>query len=160
MVQKQTEQDRALSGVRALLDGLGSESDLVGYALQEAASKIGNNWLDVIGDGFKGDLVKDVDDLIVRLQAFQGKARDALPICNGGFGGHPKSFWIEKLGLADVSIYEAEDLPGHFGFTGCDSDDFMSFDEALHAALVANSDVIEEFDSDNDSSYKPERSKA
>lgn len=152
MVKQQTEQDRALSGLRALLDGLDSESGLVGYALQNAAIKIGNNWLDAIGDGFKGNLVDDVVELIYKLLEFQEKARDVLPISNGGFGGHPKSFWIETLSLVDVSIYEAEDLPGHFGFTGCDADDSMSFDEALHAALVANPDVVEEVESKNDSS--------
>lgn len=114
----------------------------MGYALQEAAARLGNNWIYALSDGFKGDLVKDVSELVTKLHAFQEKAREVLPVGNGGFGGIPKSRWIEELSLASVFVYEAEDLPGHFGFTGCDADDFMSFEEALRAALIANPDVV------------------
>lgn len=138
-----TEQEvkKAIDGVKSLIAKAASESDLAGYAFQEAAIKIGDNWTDALGDGYEGNLIKDVDEVVAKLQSFQEKARAFLPIQNGGFGGTAKSVWIEKLSLNEIFIYEAEDLPGHYGFTGCNADQYMSFDEALHAALAANPDI-------------------
>ena len=152
-MNKQEQQERAMSGIRSLLDGLESGSDLVGYALQgyalqEAATKLGSKWLDALGAGFNGNLVKDVDDLIVKLQAFQTKARVVLPICNGGFGGQPVFFWAGRLSQVDVLIYESDVAPGNYGFTGCEADVFSSYDDALHAALLANPDVVSQLEAD------------
>jgi hypothetical protein len=66
---------------------------------------------------------------------------------------------LADLESAGISVYESTDAPGYFGFTGCDSDNFASFEKALHAAWSANQDVGE-VDSDNDSSSQPERANA
>lgn len=148
---------QAQSKLNELLQQIEDESDRVGIAFQEAAITMGNDWIDALANGVSANFVQEVSSLINRLQLFQEKARDVLPISHGGFGGHPKSLWIERLGSADVSVYEAEDLPGHFGFTGCDADNFMSFDEALHAALIATPDVVGEVEGDADESRQSER---
>lgn len=72
------------SDIRSLLNDLDNESDLVGYALQEAATKIGNNWIEAVGDGYKKNLLSDIDDLISRLWDFRENARLMLPVENGG----------------------------------------------------------------------------
>jgi hypothetical protein len=74
---------------------------------------------------------------LVQLQEFESFAQRHLPVKNGGLQGHPESDWLVLLSEHDVSVYEAEDLPGHFGYTGCEADDYMSFDEALAAAVQA-----------------------
>lgn len=42
----------------------------------------------------------------------------------------------------DVSVYEAEDLPGHYGYTNCDADDYLSEAEAVVAAVLANKEAL------------------
>jgi len=45
--------------------------------------------------------------------------------------------WVRRLDDAcNVGVYEAEELPGHFGYTGCEADDFMSLGEAVEAAVL------------------------
>ncbi|MDK9702507.1 MAG: hypothetical protein OEL20_05160 [Sulfuritalea sp.] len=52
-------------------------------------------------------------------------------------GDHSIHHWLRRLDdECDVSVYEAQDLPGHFGFTGGDADDFASLEEAVEAAVV------------------------
>lgn len=138
-----------------LLKELDQESDLVGYAYKEAITKIGKNWMDALGDGFKGNLVNDIPRLIARLREFEEKARLVLPIQNGGFAGKPKSYWVEKLSEEDIEVYESDAAPGNFGFTGCDADQYASFDEALLGALAANPEVALD---DEDSETQPQRS--
>lgn len=152
LMENHTEQDRARSGLQALLGALDAESDLVGYAHRAAVATLGKNWLDAIGDGSRNVLIHDVDDLIVKLQTFKAQARVCLPICNGGWDGYPMSFWMNRLDMADIYIYQADrDSPhGLFGFTGCDADIFTSFDAALSAALVANPDIVDRAKGEDD----------
>lgn len=71
-------------GIHAILDKMESESDLVGYALNESAVHLGNAWIDELSKGGKRDLISDVDALIRRLDKFKAAARLVLPIENGG----------------------------------------------------------------------------
>lgn len=90
--------------IRSLLDELDNESDLVGYALQEAVIKIGNNWIDAVGDGFKGDLLSDLDELISRLGDFRENARLILPVENGGLVDRAASSGPESKGVQPESV--------------------------------------------------------
>jgi hypothetical protein len=77
-----------------------------------------------------------LDKTITLLKCMKLKAQGLLPIHKNGFGGKSIEYWSNYLNKeADVSIYETEDLPGHFGFTGCESDQYNSEAEAVNAAL-------------------------
>ncbi len=115
---------------------------LAGYSAQAAARVLLQNWETAVADGCNHNLVKDIEDVIEELKQFRMAAWEALPLKNGGLGGHTADFWIDKLIEIDVSIYEAEDLPGIWGFTECDCDDYTSETEALIAAVIANSDAL------------------
>ncbi len=54
-----------------------------------------------------------------------------------GMGGRTFCQWLRVLDDEhNVSVYETEDRPGMFGFTGCESDDFESTEEAVEAAVL------------------------
>lgn len=62
------------------------------------------------------------------------EAIDAIPIA---FGGKTLEQWRRALeNEHDCCVYEVEDMPGHFGYTGSEADHFESEDEALVAALI------------------------
>lgn len=108
-----------------------------GYAARDAAKVLLINWADALADGSTDNLVADVDEVIDFLRTFQNKARDVLPIRNGGFAGTSAEEWEQRLSDEhDVTVYEAEDLPGHYGYTDCDADDFQSKEAALSAAIA------------------------
>lgn len=59
---------------------------------------------------------------------------DTRPIL---IGMHTIDHWIRVLDdECGVAVYESGDLPGQFGFTGCDADHFESLAEAVEAAVM------------------------
>ena len=57
---------------------------LQGYAAESAEKTLLANSQDALGDGNTDNLVTDVDEVIVYLREFQAKAREVLPVANGG----------------------------------------------------------------------------
>lgn len=117
---------------------------LAGVAAGKAANVLLENWRNALAVENSENLAGDVERLISELRAFEVFALQHLPIQNGGLQGKPAQYWLDLLDPLGISVYEAEDLPGHFGYTGCDADDYMSLDEALVAAVAANIDYSEE----------------
>ncbi|WP_432263161.1 hypothetical protein [Cupriavidus sp. TMH.W2] len=59
------------------------------------------------------------------------------------FGAHPLSHWLRRLDEErNVSVYEADNMPGHFGYTGCEADNFQTMEEATLAAVLANDLIV------------------
>lgn len=129
----------------ALTRVVGRESfatGLAGFAAQQAANELTLNWRTALGSGATENLVADVDRVIDELLAFRERAQGVLPVANGGLGGQSAEHWLERLADIDISVYEAEDLPGHFGYTGCDADCYLSETEAVVAAVQANATLF------------------
>lgn len=114
---------------------LRGDLDLRGEAAAEAAYTLLSNWTCAVMDGSLDNLVPDVDLVVSKLRLFQDRARELLPIVNGGLDGKSVDYWQDRLNNEDISVYEAEDLPGHWGFTGCEADCYQSELEALAAAV-------------------------
>lgn len=57
--------------------------------------------------------------------------------------------WIRKLDDEhNVSVYESNACPGNFGFTGCESDEFETLTDAVHAAVI-HYGLVESADTQN-----------
>lgn len=85
------------------------------------------------------------DDADAAIQAGHDKLADGLVEFDTAVDSAPVKFddktrdqWKRILeDVAGISVYESQDNPEHFGFTGCDSDDYESESEAVIAATVA-----------------------
>lgn len=108
--------------------------------MANATKDLIQRWDELFSMDSTDNMADDVTVLIGSLEIFRARARQILPIKNGGFGGYEKSLLIERLSLASIEVYTAED--GNFGYTNCDSDCFDTFDEALNRALQANPDIV------------------
>ncbi len=75
-------------------------------------------------------IVADQDsDAIIEMD----RTIEAVP---AAMDAHTLAQWIRKLDDEhNVSVYESIDVPGQYGFTGCDFDDYESRSEAVAAAL-------------------------
>jgi len=92
-------------------------------------------WKSAIADGSTSNLAGDVEHVVSQLRGFQEFARRHLPVANDGLQGHTEQFWLDRLQERHISVYESEDVPGHFCFTGCESDHYTSHALALVAAI-------------------------
>lgn len=137
----QQEADDAIRGLDKMQLELARESDLVGYGIQAAGQLLLANWKTAIGEGSSHALIEDVDALITRLGVLRQKARLVLPIANGGFAGIDPNLLDRQLKLAGVTVYASRDGES-YGFTGCDVDEFDTYDDAFIAALQAHPDVV------------------
>lgn len=117
-------------------------AELSGYAAQAAVQVLIKNWEVALQEGWPHNLVADIDNVVAVLRDVQQKAREQLPLENGGLAGKSVEVWKALLEDIDVSVYEAEDLPGQFGYTGCDADDYLSEEEAVNAAVLANKEAL------------------
>lgn len=104
-------------------------------ATKAAINALLGGWKYAIADGSTSNLVGDVEHVVSQLRGFQEFARRHLPVANGGLQGHTETFWVDRLQEHRISVYESEDVPGHFGFTGCESDHYTSHALALVAAI-------------------------
>lgn len=120
------------------------QPDLSGYAALSAVSMLINNWEMALKDGNTDPLLEDVDQVISHLQVFRAQAQAVLPLDNGGLGGVAIDEWVRRLDAIGISIYEAEDYPDHYGYSGCDVDCYGSEADAVTAAVLEHKDALDE----------------
>lgn len=128
---------QCIKNLRFYVHAILHKGDLAGYATRSATMELVDHWEAALKNGSKADLLKDVDQIIERLQAFRKEAAKQLPVVNGGQAGVSLDEWKARLAKKHVEIYPCpQHRIGRYGYTGCDDADYVGEEEAIKAAVA------------------------
>lgn len=77
-------------------------AELSGYAAQAAVQVLIKNWEVALQEGWPHNLVADIDNVVAVLRDVQQKAREQLPLENGGLAGKSVEAWKALQGAPQV----------------------------------------------------------